>query len=127
MLQTANAVTQTPIPVRRPIRWANPSPGELTRWVREALADDEENLVLSRHAAEDRLSQRGFTVLDVMTVLQKGYAYRAEKGSFPGEHKVNFALTLRGREAAVATLVNPSTQQIIVLTVMWADRTFYKP
>lgn len=123
MLQTSE-VTVTK-PVTRPIRWANPNGSDVQRWVTNRL-DDGGNLVLSRHAAQERLEQRGFTVEDVYRALLKGHVYRVERGSFAGEYKVNFALPLRGRDAAIAVLVSPSTHQIVVLTVMWVDRTFYK-
>lgn len=117
----------SPRPVERPIRWASPTPADLSRWVRTQLDNDVFNLRFTRHAAEDRLEQRGFHKSDVIAILRHGHPYRAERGSNPGEFKVNFAKSLGSRDAAVAVLINPQTSKITVLTVMWADKTFLKP
>lgn len=121
------AIQQPTLLVPRPIRWANPSPAELARWVSEKIIEDPGNLVYTTHASRDRLEQRGFSHEDINEIITRGHAYRADKGFRPGEFKVNFARSIQdGRDAAVAVLVNPSTPQVTVVTVMWIDRSYYK-
>lgn len=108
------------------IRWAKPTPCELARWVNACL-NNGENLTFSTHAARDRLRQRGFQPSDVAAILREGYAYRTDAGAEPGEWKVNISKTMAcGRDAAAVCLVSRNVQKVIVLTVMWVDRSYLK-
>lgn len=124
---TALKIDQTQAFIR-PVRWDNPNMMDVSNWIRRTIEANPNALTLSRHAAQDRLEQRGFAVETVVNIVKTGHPYRVEKGSYEGEYKVNFSKSLpNGRDAAVACLVNPKSNKIVVLTVMWADRTYYKP
>lgn len=112
--------------LNRPIQWLRPTPADLARWVKQCL-DGGSFPILSAHAGKDRLKQRGFTHEDVIQIIRSGYPYRVDRGNAPDEWKVNLSLTMpNGRDAAVVCLVSPHHRSVIILTVMWVDKSYLK-
>ena len=103
---------------------SEPIPLRMTAAVAERVVrrrvSDSANVIITHHAAE-RMDERGVTLSDVLTILEKGHVYVAPRLN---EHRDWQAEVERrmpgGREVAVVTVI-PQAERLIVKTVMWRD------
>ena len=84
------------------------------------LSTNSSNVVLSTHARE-RMSERNFTITDVLEILSEGIIMEDPKKRESGDlsYKIE-SLNFRGGRSAAAIVVIKK-DRVYVLTVMWID------
>ena len=101
-----------PIPLRM-------SAAAVQRLVRKR-SQTSEHVIITDHARE-RMEERSFTIVDVLTILRQGGVYLLpflnERGDWQTEVERRMP---GGREAVVITVV-PQEEMLIVRTIMWRD------
>ena len=89
------------------------------RIIREKAQASE--LVIITHHAEERMSERGITIDDVLTILRKGGVYVAPFLNERQAWQVEVERRMPGGRDAVAITVVPQAGKLVVRTVMWRD------
>jgi hypothetical protein len=99
------------------------SPAQATRHIRLRAAQSDMAISFKLHA-QQRLEERGLTVLDVIEVLQKGDVLEPAQ---PGKQLDRFKYVMEGETAnshgrTLKVVVIPGTNAAFkIITVMWKD------
>ena len=78
------------------------------------------HVIITDHARE-RMEERGFTIIDVLTILRQGGVYFAPQRNEYGEWQTDVERRMPGGRDAVVITVVPQGTMLIVRTVMWRD------
>ena len=78
------------------------------------------NVEISKHA-QDRLSERDFTVQDVIKVLQRGDIDELPTRTTRNEWQCKVTLKLRGQRTAGAITIILLHERLFIKTVEWED------
>ena len=79
-----------------------------------------ENVIITDHA-QKRMSERGFTLDDVLAILRKGSIYSPPHKNEQNEWQADMERRMPGGRDAVAVTVVPQGPRLIIRTVMWRD------
>jgi hypothetical protein len=114
-----------PSPFRRPIRWSNLRADEAERVIRERVAENTDNVIISDHAferAQERFDSFTFTSVEVYWILETGTVQGKPEKENSREWKVVVVKRMPGtREAGVVTLMAQDDKTLFVKTVEWMD------
>lgn len=85
------------------------------------LSINSSNVALSRHARE-RMSERNFTITDVLEIISEGIIIEdpTQRESGDLSYKIE-SPNFRGGRSAAAIVVIKKDEKIFVVTVMWID------
>lgn len=79
-----------------------------------------ECVIITDHA-QQRMDERGFTIIDVLTILRQGGVYLAPFKNERGDWQADVERRMPGGREAVAITVVPHGPMLVVRTIMWRD------